>query len=297
MKQLLFTIACLLSWTALSACDVCGGSVSGSSFGLLLQRPYHYVGLRVQYTSFKVIDEYQNNQQLQDRYWQYDVNGRFYFHKRLQVLASIPYQYNYRQGGESPLVVDGLGDIQLQLMSRLIEQDGEIHSHYLDLLLGLQLPTGTSATSAEELILPQGLYPGNGSFSYSIQLAYTYKYQEFGARLLGSLLIPTYNPDNYRYGQQAGANLTFFYEYQKEKWGLVPQLGLWSEWIAVDEKYRDGTEVYGTGGYGLLFDLGLDWQFEQFLLSVKGQIPLNGSYAEDLALPGFRSQLQAAYLF
>ncbi len=291
-------ILVLIGYSSVFACDVCGCSVGGTTFGLLLQRPYHYVGLRAQYTSFAVIDEYQNNQQLQDRYWQFDLSGRFYLHERVQILASIPYHQNIRMGGDAAdQEVSGLGDIQVATLGRLLDSKSENHRHLFDLGMGIHLPTGTAAPDAESLLLPQRLYPGYGSLSFSVQAAYVYQYKQWGLRALGNALLPTYGSDNYRYGRQFVFSPTLFREIQGDGWVLIPQVGWWAEWVQADEKYRDGTTVYGTGGQGHLLDAGIDWQIKQIVLSTRVQVPLGGQYAEELALPGLRSQLQLSYLF
>lgn len=297
MKHAILVIAGCFLGTGLFACDVCGCSVGGASFGLLLQRPYHYVGLRAQYTSFAVIDEYQDNRQLQDRYWQFDLNGRFYLHERFQLLATIPYHQNERSGGDTDLKIQGLGDIQIQAIGRILQIETDRQRHLLDIGGGISLPSGQAAPDESELLLPQRLYPGYGSISFSTQLAYVFQHQQWGARILGNALLPTYGADNYRYGYQWVASPSIFREFQGDGWVLIPQVGWWAEWVQPDEKYRDGTQVYGTGGQGHLLDAGLDWQISSVMLSARVQLPLKGDYAEGLAQPGMRSQLQLSYLF
>ncbi|MBK6622536.1 MAG: hypothetical protein IPG32_17290 [Saprospirales bacterium] len=243
MKKWIMLIWLLTTAGIAQACDVCGCSAGGSSFGLLPNYHRHFMGIRYQYRSF--LSEHHDAPGVfsTERYHSAEVWGRWVLGKRFQLFGQLPYNHYTQEQEGAMRSFDGLGDASLiaqVVVFNTGDSLGLSWRHGLQLGGGVKLPTGRSRAGEGSGDISPSLLPGTGSFDFPIQGLYTLRYGKWGANLEASYRINTANRDEYRFGNRLNGSLRVFYAPGKGKAIFMPNAG-----IQFERGVRPAIRVFG----------------------------------------------------
>lgn len=198
MRLFIFTVVLLVSSTTYS-CDVCGGMSGNTNIGLFASTTtYHQFGIRNNYRYFKTylygIDH------SREHVFSSELFGRLQVAKKVQLLATIPFQYSKqkRSLGEDQIV--GFGDPNViinAILRQKIDSNGTTKS-FLSAGLGAKFPFGLATNPDDEL---KNLYPGTGSFDFLFLLNHVQQFNsKIGIQSEASYVIKGTDKFDYRFG-------------------------------------------------------------------------------------------------
>lgn len=283
------------------ACDVCGCAGGGNSFGLLPLVPRHFAGFRWQAQSFST-DAHDSEPNSIEHFRTLDFWGRWQPHRRLQVIGSVPFQFNSRQyDGGNNVRINRLGDVTLQAQFALLDpqrQSVRRWQHALQVGGGVKLPTGQTGLrdpGAESGLLPPALQPGTGSTDFLASGFYALRRGRWGASLDGTLRIAGENRDGYRFGNRINGSCRAFYRIPAAGFTLLPYAG-----ASIDRRRKDrdqGSKVSDTGGWAAFGTFGMEVFRERFALAVGYQVPVSSAMARGRVTPNPRLNASAVLFF
>ena len=270
------------------SCDVCGCAGMMMGFGDLSLYPQNRIGISYLSRTFN------SSRGSRDNFIQIDLNGRYVISSRWSVRASIPYLVGSKSSTENdPVLISGMGDASVRADFIAYYSGSESKSTKLTLSSGIFLPTGKFEDRNGSL-LPQNFQLGSASWDYLFESRYQVSVNNWVGLLQGQYVVNTLNREAYKFGNQAGAQLTAAYKFGFSKWALVPLASLSWENFDRDVNSR-GYYQYGTGGEGLSFMGGTQIKTKSWLWSFRagGNLITNqGNYR-----PGPQVALSVNYLF
>lgn len=273
-----------LTFTASSACDVCGCSLGGNYFGILPLYNKNFVGLRwsqAKFHAYVAPTLYLPAEESHDTYSKAELWGRFYIGKRIQVFAFVPYMYNDMNGTEQVVSAHGLGDISAMANYVLINT-GDENKPFRHMLLaggGIKLPTGEYDRTDQGKIINRNFQMGTGSVDFNLNAVYTLRYKQTGVNLETGYKINTRNSHDYLFGNQYRASGQFFYWQKFRPLSILPHAGLNYELAA---RHMDGDIIQAnTGGWALLASGGMDFYISRFTIGLNYQHPVSQHYNSD----------------
>jgi len=277
------------------ACDVCGSSLSGSSWGILPPFRKGLLNTKINYQQIR-----QLSTKTAQNFLSQDFSARFYPHQRWQLLVSGSFihaqQKSYTLGDEKRF---GLGD--LQLMGSYLWVDNSRDSstsrfkHSFLTSAGIKLPTGGfRQLSADGLINPY-FQLGTGSWDFPFNAVYTCRGQKYGFSTELFYKINTENPTRFQFGNKMGAAQRFFLLRKLPRYSLMPQAGFLYEYNSVDN--HRGQKMLPSGGQTLQILGNLDLYRKNFLFGVQVQIPIYQQNASGEVLRGAMYSLNMSYIF
>lgn len=296
IKPIIF-LPILAFYLKAEACGPCGCGSSASYLGILPQFHRHFLGVRYtiqpQTNTLKPIPE-------RHLFHNPEIWGRFFLHRRIQLLTQIPFQII--RGLEGPdagqWVNRGMGDWRIQVNGIIIQTPDTVSSAWRHLLMaggGLKLPTGVYNTLRNGQVLPPAFQAGTGSWDGLLSAFYTVRYSRWG---LNTGLLSVFRQPNfqrYQASDQLLASALFFAWFSRHNWQVLPQLG-WV-WENLSAEKSQGTPVAYTGGHQGQVQAGCDLYWKHMVLSVSMLVPavhrLNGGYLN----PGVRLWSSLSYVF
>ncbi len=261
MKQVIYSIVTIIVFAQPAmACDLCGCAASSQYMGLLPQQYKHFIGLQYQYASFTAdqpsvfdkdeiehADEYINT---------YQVWGRYSISNKVQLFAFIPYHQNRGTDMETPIKVDGIGDITVLANVTLLKQDDCAKKMKYTLLAGggIKAPTGANKgiTKLDEEGLPN-VQAGTGAWDFITNANYTISRGKSGLNLDAAYTFTTTTKESYKYGNHLNSSLLYFYQLQHKKLTLLPQGGLKYEYALSDYDNYGRKWLNSNSGGSLVF--------------------------------------------
>lgn len=312
MKKTLLMLVMLLGFsiTTTEACDICGCGVGGYYSGMLPQFHKHFIGLRWRFSQFKSYPDHYTDPASslaapsREYFHSFELMGRFYPHRRVQLLAFVPLNYNYQHTAlatpvEHELV--GLGDISLMALynvyntSFIAEKDIK---HNVLLGGGIKLPTGAFQRTDEggNQFTPN-FQLGTGSVDFLLAGIYTFRYKRWGVNTNVNYKINLPNVETYRFGNQLKAVLTafFLHKFEKTDWGILPQVGLAIEYAGYN--FKNGYKRINTGGQQLLATVGLEVYYKDIQLGATYQQPTWQDLSDGFVEAGPQFMVNINYLF
>lgn len=303
----LLAVALLVGYTSVaSACDVCGCSISGNYFGILPQFNRHFVGFRWSDRAFQTAHTpsalKRGEFHSQEQYHTLDALLRFYPHRRVQLLALVPYQFIQRNEGGIVTNVKGLGDMSLMANYLVINSGDSLQRkwrHTLAAGLGVKLPTGKyrhGGTGTEAI--NANLQAGSGSTDVTLGMQYTLRRGSLGLATDVFYRINTANKQGYQFGNRLNGSFKFFYwkNIGRGTFAMLPNAGVFAETAAVD--HQDGIEMFGTNGNLTLGLIGLDVYIGgRVSTGVTFQKPLHQYLGEGSIQAGNRWMFTLNYIF
>lgn len=279
MIRLVLVLAIFLGfWNNSKACDICGCGVGGYYSGILPQFHKHIVGLRWRYSSFRSFLDHKHNgvdSVSKENFHTLELWGRFYPHRRVQILAYLPLNYHYRKESDTTHHLIGLGDVSLFALynvynSAFLAETTVKHS----LLLGggVKVPTGNFQRKHNDgSLLSPNVQLGTGSVDFVAMLIYTMRYERWGLNFNGTYKLNLPNKNGYRFGDQLALSLTGFFLQKIGEVGIMPQLGVNVEYAMNNRE--NGYLRINTGGFLSTMSIGVDVYYKNWSLAVNFQQP------------------------
>lgn len=260
--------------TIATACDICGCSAPMSSLGALPRLRSGFVGLRWEQSRFTInertiLTESGYNVQ-EDVYNRLELQARVFVHKRVQLLASMPYRQVLRTAEGKANEQRGPGDAVLSATVIAIDRNAKFR-HLVMAGGGVSFPTGEYRPGKKDLQQP-GLQPGIGAFGFMPMVAYTVRWKKLGATLDVQGRFNTTNDRGYQQGHRADGTLRLFYWLEKGKWNVLPTLGFSGGHGVADR--LNGNDMAGSGGGQLNFMPGLEVYWKSVAVSAFYRHPL-----------------------
>jgi hypothetical protein len=299
MKKYLLIISITLYYAIQPAvgCDVCGCSVSGGFSSVLPQFQKNFIGLRSSFARFEsrhtddhhVSDEKSHTTEL----W-----ARYYPHKRIQLIASLPYHSKQQQGELSSYQVRGWGDLVLNVNYTVLNRNRDSFKwkHLWLLGAGVKLPTGkTNFTNAGEELNPS-IQPGSGSLDYLYNTSYAIRYKKVGLSNDLQYRLNYENRDKYAFGNKLSLSSRIFYWKKfRKNCNVVPGTGVLIE--KMDKDYQAGYVQAETGGRIDYLTAGCEVYLKRFFFSCQYLYPFEQNLANGYikALP--KLQFNSCFIF
>ncbi len=286
MKFILFIIIVFVLHNELKSCDICGCSVSGNYFGLLPQYRKHFIGLRVHYRTYSIkhppLFAGESVQYSNDLVFSTEIWGRYQIHKRLQLIGSMPYQFNQRKENEIKLSSNGVGDGSCFIFGNVWKTSDTSQvkiKQSISLGAGIKVPTGKHENTVvyKGLILP-GFQMGSASWDFPVSLIYIAKLKSLGINTEMTYQFNTLNRYNYHFGNRLSSALRVFYWKYRPAISVLPQLGISYEHYNSDK--RKGRWVRYTGGSALWSFAGLDLYKGRWGLGINSWLPIYQNIGE-----------------
>lgn len=283
MKKFLLAVICLVGmYSSAVACDACGCSSGGSYLGTMPQIQRSFIGLRHNWRSYTVTPADGSSGRIYENYHSSDLWVRYFPHKRVQVLASIPYNYYSRQTDTKTVITQGLGDISLMAGYMVFNNGdsiGKLWKHTFSVNAGIKLPTGRYNIRNEGLRLNPAMQPGTGSIDYLATLFYSIRYKKVGMAVDANARFCSVNPNDYKQGNRYSASARVFV-WQKMGFSssILPMAGVSFDYATQD---RDlGSIVAESGGKGLFAVAGVEYYYRSLGVGVNYQLPVSTTLAQ-----------------
>lgn len=286
-----------------SACDICGCSVSGNTFGILPQFQRHFAGIKYNYRAFRTEHPplFANSKKVvsNEYYHTAEAWGRFVPHKRVQLFAFVPTHFYKKQEDGITTLSNGLGDASLIvnyiLLNTANDSADSDWKHALQMGGGVKLPTGkNSFAENNENTIPQ-MQPGTGSVDFPLNIIYTLRYKSFGLNSEYNYRVNLANAQGYKFGDRFNATTRVFYWKKFEHYTFLPNTGISYEHGAADVK--DGVLQDYTGGNVVLANAGMDFYFNKFSVGLSAQQPVYQYLGENYIHAKTRFSTNFIYLF
>lgn len=281
MKQLLIGLGLLVVSTLhVQACDQCGCATSGY-MGIVPQFGRHYVGLRYQFQQFEtrhasLLDETAAVERSKEYFHTAEVLGSYYPHKRVQLLASVPFVYRTQVSpSEGTFTGYGLGDAWIGGNYTLFASDDSLTKkvrHHVFAGAGLKMPTGKFNMKMADDELHQNLQPGTGSWDVDMNARYLIRMKRWGLTTAFNYRLNTKNRNGYKYGDRITSVLGAFYWTVYRNVTFMPQLGMNFDYAMKDIDSRHLQSK--TGGYQVAGRADFQIGFKRFITSVGYAVPL-----------------------
>lgn len=286
MKRKLSVLLFLIAFTSTPSrgCDVCGCSLGGNYFGILPLYNKNFVGVRWSQARFHSYIQATQNlpaQHSEDTYQKFELWGRYYLGRRVQLFAFIPYVYNSMDGTDQKIYAHGIGDVSIvanYVMLNTGNQDTDF-KHMLLAGAGLKLPTGKFDLTDQGKIINRNFQMGTGSLDVIFNAVYTVRYRQAGMNFETGYKVNTRNRDHYLFGNQYRASAQLFFWQKAGPLSLLPHGGVYFEQAAM-HKERAIYQV-NTGGDAWLASGGLDIYVKRVTLGVNFQRPIAQHYNSD----------------
>ncbi|MFC5271763.1 hypothetical protein [Adhaeribacter terreus] len=278
------------------ACDACGCGVGSYQFGILPQQTKNFVGIRYLQKSDKTTPIH--GSQSEESFRSTEVWGRFYPLKRVQVLALLPYNYNFQKSDEKNTQVHGLGDALVLVNYNLLNNADSLYEkvkHNLFIGGGVKLPTGHFERKAEGAALNPNLQLGSGSLDFVANAMYTVRYDKIGLNTNVTYKYNTVNKNDFRFGNKFGAGTVLFSVLKVKEMAIMPNAGFSTELTAKDISYGD--VLTESGGYVNMVSVGSEFYFKNFSMGVTGQKPVSQKVSDGYVETGNRLLTHLTFMF
>lgn len=283
------------------ACEVCGCGAGSTYFGLQPNLSRNFIGMRYRTMHFDSHLTMGERFRTEETFRITELLGRWYPVERLQVMASIPYSMNTQDSRTSSINLNGFGDIAVAGNYNILEQDNtctdEELSHSLVAGAGIKLPTGRYAYSnaTNDEVDNPNFQLGTGSFDFIFLTQYTVRLGKYGISADGQSKINTANTNNYRFGNRFSGTLRLFTVFEDENWKFMPQVGVYGEYSFSDRD--NGSRISATGGYLTNGLIGGDFFWQDLMVGVNFQIPIQQTLGNNSLQSNNRFMTTVALMF
>ncbi len=294
MKRILVCgLAAMLASLQCDACALCGCSSSNNYLGVLPDFYTNFIGLQYQYrsfTSFRPANFDYRGESSSVSHESYNTAllwGRFYISKNVHLFVFVPVVSNSKLEDGIHANTQGIGDASaladVTLLNRTIKGGWQ---HTLQAGGGIKAPTGKYQSSQDVVLSDQvvpNMQPGTGSWDFVFNANYTVRKGDYGINLDAGYNANTPNAQQYKYGNHFNTGLNGVYWLQRNKWTVMPEIGLRYENTAMDyDNYSKGWIDNYTGGYFLYTTAGAYVYYKRIGLHAMYTVPISQHYATGL---------------
>lgn len=284
-----------------TACDICGCAGGGNSLGLLPLMPRHFVGLRWQTQAFDT-DAHGSEPNSEERFSSLELWGRWNPHRRVQVVATLPFQFNQRRFDTGKaLNLHGVGDATLSAQFALLDPTRQSARNWQQTVLlggGVKLPTGKTDfhdPQTETGELPPALQPGSGSLDVLISGVYALRHNNWGVSFDGAYHLMGSADAGYRFGNRLNSSFRAFVGKKVGKTTFLPYAGASFDYRNQDTE--DGVQVDDTGGWATFGMIGTEIFSGNLAFSLGWQLPVSSDFSNGHVKPQSRLNASAVFLF
>ncbi|APZ45797.1 hypothetical protein BW723_05570 [Polaribacter reichenbachii] len=268
-------------------CDLCGCSTSSGSFGLGTLNNASFVGVRYIYQTFESKDGiFSNSPTSEENFHTYQLWGRLPINENLYVSAILPYQDLKRTYTDREENINGFGDATImswykfKFYKKVDEEKAKLYTnvqrepsgHSLEIGLGAKLPTGKFEQVLTDRVNP-GFQLGTGSLDGILGLAHSYGSDKFGVNTSLTYYFKNENKNEYKFGNQFSYASNFFYAISKEKYMLLPFVGLSGNIYDKIEQYQE--EIPKTDGNVFNGTFGAEITTKDFIIGANYTLPIS----------------------
>jgi hypothetical protein len=232
MKKISLMLLLGLTSTAW-ACDICGGVHANSSIGLFAANRFHTLGLSTQFRSYQSFENGQLHSE--ESFLLNSLQVRFQLGSRLQFYGQVPYQFGRQLISEAITQKRGLGDVNGYINYILLQQQDSagITKQFVSAAIGVKVPTGKFVSPSN---LQQNLYPGTGSWDYTLLLnGYQKFHKKWGLQGELSQSWKGKNSFAFRYGTTSQISTVFVMNQKIRGYRLLSAAGLQLDYFAANK--------------------------------------------------------------
>lgn len=268
-------------------CDLCGCSTSSGSFGLGTLNNASFVGVRYIYQTFESKDGiFSNSPTSKETFNTYQLWGRIPVSENLYFSAILPYQDLKRQFTDREENINGFGDAtvmswyKFKFYKKVDKEKAKLYTnvqreasgHSLEIGLGAKLPTGKFEQVLTDRVNP-GFQLGSGSLDGILGLAHSYGSDKIGVNTSLTYYFKNENKNDYKFGNQFSYASNFFYAISKEKYMLLPFVGLSGNVYNKIEQYNE--EIPKTDGNVFNGTFGAEITTKDFIIGANYTLPIS----------------------
>lgn len=286
------------------ACD--GGCPTVTSYynGLFPQYQKHFIGLRWRFNSVSSVEQNVDlglSDQIRESFHSFELMGRFYPHKRIQIMAFVPINYNLMTDYRGQQQLFGLGDASILVLYNIFNsdfRDSTISKVQQSLLVGVgvKMPTGNfNKRATGDILFSPTFQLGTGSTDFIFSIIYTLRYKKVGFNSNITYKANLANKNQYKIGNQLTGRVVGFGLLESKGWMFVPQLGLQVEHNAKNS-HKEFIRKH-SGGSQLVGILGLSVYFKKIQIGISYEQPIWQNNAEEQVENNARFMANINYLF
>lgn len=265
MKKLMFLMSiCMLTTTAIYACDICGANVHSGTSSIVPQLNKTYIGLSGSYRSYGFDAHDVHSVQ---HYYTLVLAGQYQATRKLVINASLPYQ-QINTTEESIPSRKGLGDASIGLNYQLLQRNKGDNNHVLLIGAGVKINTGAYSNTKTNALDELNFQAGSGSTDYLLNAVYVYANRRLTLSGSASYKYNTPNEDGFRFGDIITTAVTAAYSISTAKAGIIPYFQLRNDIQLMNAAAH--TLQNGTGGYALYAAAGADMRKDKIQLGITG---------------------------
>lgn len=280
MKNILLIISFIVSLESSFACDLCNCYLT-----ITPNDHKNMVGFRYRFSSYEgsgdhimLAKAFHGGMSSTEKYYTYEIWGRFYPVPKIQLEVAIPYRYNRSiEEGTPDHSVSGLGDLivlsHYELFSTFPKGPDAIKQK-LYLGGGVKLPTGKYKKTINGELDPH-IQTGTGSLDFMLSGLYLAKYKNTGLKVSANYSFNNENKNQFLFANRLNLSSAVFYQFNADNMIWMPSIGLNFE--QAQEDHRNDMALDNTGGKMLLGTVGSDLYFKSYALNISYQVPLKQS--------------------
>lgn len=257
-------------------CDACGCAAGNGSSGFESLLNPQFVGIKYFAQHYKAKENLFVNDLTQDQYFNtIQLWGKIPLTKKVSVYASVPFHFHEKKTLQGDVKMQGIGDINLMGIYRLINSKDNIHQ--LNGGVGVKIPLGKFDEKGVSGVNPS-FQLGTGSWDYQLALNYKFQKDKIAVLLNTDYTMKTENKKHYRFGNQWNYSATGFYRIVgMEKFILSGKAGLQGE---VYDANRQFSEILpNTSGSALYGKLGFEMSYRKVSLGSEMMLPAYSNLA------------------
>ena len=236
-------------------CDVCGGTINSSTGEIIPGLYSHFIGIRSNFQSFdsEHITLFPGENPILSKEWFHNTElfGRYTPHKRVQIMAFLPYNVVYKHEKSEMLTSQGIGDARLFSNFLLFDRKNNLTDFEINWFSGLHLkfPTGRYNFKEQEKVhFHPNMLPGTGSWDFGLQSDIILSKNDHGTMITGNFFIRGKNSRQYLFGNVTSLRAVYFYKKQWKTLSLMLETGLSYVNLAPDIDLRWNEEqVFSQG--------------------------------------------------
>lgn len=304
MKRIFILSIIIFSAIQSKACPICGCGVGGFYVGLLPSFNSKFIGIRYQYMRYETHITDDASQFSHDHYKLAELWGGWTIGNKWQVLAFVPYHFNYLNTDDGIKTKNGLGDITLLAnyklwgSSKQNKNDKSMSQQEFWLGGGIKLPTGkydVDLSDPETELGDANSQMGTGSLDFIASAMYNVTFNKIGINTSANYKINTSNNSNFKFGNRFTANSFAFYQTHAGKTNLAPNIGVLYENAAINHLNKGSVEQ--TGGHVALAAAGLEINRGNVTVGANVQLPFSQNFAEGQTEAKTRGLIHATLTF
>jgi hypothetical protein len=203
-----------------------------------------------------------------------EINFRFQFHKRIQVIGVIPYQIGFQKRDLGNDLVQGLGD-PMAMLNGILWHKKDTNGrtiHFLSLGMGIKFPIGRVGSTNSAI---KNLYPGTGALEELIILNYTRSFKRnWSLQNEVSYAIKQRNKDGYKYGNSSQLSISVVNNSKLGFRRIISSAGI--VYSHFQPSYMNGEQLIlnNNKGFVLAPKVGVHVMGYNWLFSIQCQVPV-----------------------